>query len=130
MPSINDAKLILSSGNIEKKKDEEQPGPSGSSSSFCDDIVLKKLAVDFETFCLQNQRKQNMLTRILRDLLSEVKSLKNIITEIDVLRISDTSNMRTESIFEKLKLPSSTLEEFKEIENYLQPQENFTNVVR
>ncbi|KAG5874388.1 hypothetical protein JTB14_000688 [Gonioctena quinquepunctata] len=71
-----------------------------------------------------------MLTSILTDLLSEVKSLKNIITEINVLRISDTSNMRTESIFKKLKLPASTLEEFNEIENYLQPQENFTNVVR
>ncbi|KAG5887218.1 hypothetical protein JTB14_010799 [Gonioctena quinquepunctata] len=93
-------------------------------------IVLKKLAADFGTFCVQNQRKQNMLTSILTDLLSEVKSLKNIITEINVLRISDTSNMRTESIFKKLKLPASTLEEFNEIENYLQPQENFTNVVR
>lgn len=93
---------------------------------FFPDAVLKHLITEFENFTTQCLRKQNIITNIVTDILSEMKSLKKNITE---LRGQQATCNRTETMTEKLKLPAWNIEELKEIENYLMDQDNFIKTV-
>ncbi|KAG5888080.1 hypothetical protein JTB14_024852 [Gonioctena quinquepunctata] len=71
-------------------------------------------------------RKQNLLTSLQADILSEVRTLKESIKELDISKRSDSTSLPE---YDKLALPAKKIEVIGEIENYLTIPENFPKVV-
>lgn len=92
------------------------------------DLTLTKLATKFDSFSKDCMRKQNLLTSMMADILSEVRLLSSSIKELAVHKSSESTSL-PENLHDKLTLPAKNIEDINEIEEYLAVPENFPKVV-